>query len=203
MRESLRALLRLGPWNGGARWRSTSRTCTPASGCASGWRSDVKDGPGHGCDRLPRLPRGAAAERAGRPAARPGAARQRSGAVGGARRRVVEGDLEDPSARPHGVRRRRHPAAPGVPGRVGGGAKSTRRCGASTSSAPDACWTRRRPRRPAGVVPSERAGGGVNREPVPLDESADWNQHAYEMPYVIIRREAERRRWPMPARSSP
>lgn len=32
---------------------------------------------------------------------------------------------------------------------------------------------------------------GVNRKPVPLDESANWSQHAFDIPYANIRRAAE------------
>jgi dihydroflavonol-4-reductase len=42
------------------------------------------------------------------------------------------------------------------------------------------------------VVSSSALAVGINREPEPLDESADWTQHPYEIPYVIVRREAER-----------
>jgi dihydroflavonol-4-reductase len=31
----------------------------------------------------------------------------------------------------------------------------------------------------------------VNRHPQPLDENADWSQHAFTLPYAVIRREAE------------
>jgi dihydroflavonol-4-reductase len=32
----------------------------------------------------------------------------------------------------------------------------------------------------------------VNREAQPLDESADWTRYPYDIPYVVVRREAER-----------
>jgi dihydroflavonol-4-reductase len=41
------------------------------------------------------------------------------------------------------------------------------------------------------VVAGSALGVGVNRDPVPLDESADHAQHAFELPYATIRREAE------------
>jgi dihydroflavonol-4-reductase len=42
------------------------------------------------------------------------------------------------------------------------------------------------------VVASSALAVGVNREAQPLDESADWTQHPYDIPYVVVRREAER-----------
>ena len=41
------------------------------------------------------------------------------------------------------------------------------------------------------VVSSSALTVGLNRRPVPLDESADWNQHAFHLPYAMSRREAE------------
>lgn len=41
------------------------------------------------------------------------------------------------------------------------------------------------------VVTGSALGVGVNRQPQPLDENADWSQHAFTFPYAIIRREAE------------
>ena len=41
------------------------------------------------------------------------------------------------------------------------------------------------------VVVGSALAVGVNREPVPLDERASWAQHAFELPYATIRREAE------------
>jgi dihydroflavonol-4-reductase len=42
------------------------------------------------------------------------------------------------------------------------------------------------------VVASSALAVGVNREAHPLDESADWTRHPYDIPYVVVRREAER-----------
>jgi dihydroflavonol-4-reductase len=42
------------------------------------------------------------------------------------------------------------------------------------------------------VVASSALAVGVNREAQPLDENADWTQHPYDIPYVVVRREAER-----------
>ena len=41
------------------------------------------------------------------------------------------------------------------------------------------------------VVAGSALAIGVNREPVPLDESASWTRHAFDIPYARIRREAE------------
>jgi dihydroflavonol-4-reductase len=41
------------------------------------------------------------------------------------------------------------------------------------------------------VVAGSALAVGVNREPVPLDESAPWSRHAFDIPYAEIRREAE------------
>jgi dihydroflavonol-4-reductase len=41
------------------------------------------------------------------------------------------------------------------------------------------------------VVVGSALAVGVNREPAPLDERASWTQHAFELPYATIRREAE------------
>jgi dihydroflavonol-4-reductase len=41
------------------------------------------------------------------------------------------------------------------------------------------------------VVTGSALAIGVNREPVPLDESADWSQHALDLPYANLRRQAE------------
>ena len=41
------------------------------------------------------------------------------------------------------------------------------------------------------VVTGSALAVGVNRKPVPLDESANWSQHAFDIPYANIRREAE------------
>lgn len=41
------------------------------------------------------------------------------------------------------------------------------------------------------VVTSSSLAVGVNREPQPLDESADWTRHQVDFPYAAIRREAE------------
>jgi len=41
------------------------------------------------------------------------------------------------------------------------------------------------------IVGGSALAVGVNREPVPLDESASWAQHAFDLPYATIRREAE------------
>ena len=42
------------------------------------------------------------------------------------------------------------------------------------------------------VVVGSALAVGVNREPSPLDERADWTQHGLDLPYATIRREAER-----------
>ena len=41
------------------------------------------------------------------------------------------------------------------------------------------------------VVVGSALAVGVNKAPVPLDESADWNQHAFDFQYALIRRQAE------------
>ena len=41
------------------------------------------------------------------------------------------------------------------------------------------------------VVASSALGVGVNRQPQALAESADWSQHAFDLPYATIRRRAE------------
>ena len=41
------------------------------------------------------------------------------------------------------------------------------------------------------VVVGSALAVGVNREPLPLDERASWAQHAFDLPYATIRREAE------------
>ena len=41
------------------------------------------------------------------------------------------------------------------------------------------------------VVVGSSLAVGVNRDPVPLDESASWSRHAFDLPYALIRREAE------------
>lgn len=41
------------------------------------------------------------------------------------------------------------------------------------------------------VVVGSALAVGVNREPAPLDERASWSQHAFDLPYATIRREAE------------
>jgi dihydroflavonol-4-reductase len=42
------------------------------------------------------------------------------------------------------------------------------------------------------VVVGSALAVGVNREPAPLDERASWSQHAIDLPYATIRRDAER-----------
>jgi dihydroflavonol-4-reductase len=42
------------------------------------------------------------------------------------------------------------------------------------------------------VVTGSALAVGVNRQPVPLDECAHWSEHAFDLPYAIIRRQAER-----------
>ena len=44
---------------------------------------------------------------------------------------------------------------------------------------------------PRAVVVGSALAVGVNREPVSLDERANWSQHALDLPYATIRREAE------------
>ena len=60
------------------------------------------------------------------------------------------------------------------------------------SPAPSSCCEPPPPRvsRRAVVVGSALAVG-VNREPAPLDERASWSQHAFDLPYATIRRDAE------------
>ena len=41
------------------------------------------------------------------------------------------------------------------------------------------------------VVVGSALAVGVNREPTPLDERATWSQHAFDLPYATIRRDAE------------
>jgi dihydroflavonol-4-reductase len=41
------------------------------------------------------------------------------------------------------------------------------------------------------VVASSALAVGVNRQPEPLDETADWAKHAFDLPYANLRREAE------------
>jgi dihydroflavonol-4-reductase len=41
------------------------------------------------------------------------------------------------------------------------------------------------------VIASSALAVGVNRRPQPLDESASWAEHALDLPYATIRREAE------------
>jgi dihydroflavonol-4-reductase len=41
------------------------------------------------------------------------------------------------------------------------------------------------------VVAGSALAVGVNRKPEALDEAANWNQHAFELPYATMRREAE------------
>jgi dihydroflavonol-4-reductase len=41
------------------------------------------------------------------------------------------------------------------------------------------------------VVTGSALAVGVNRRPVPLDESAHWSEHAFDLPYAVMRREAE------------
>lgn len=41
------------------------------------------------------------------------------------------------------------------------------------------------------VVAGSALAVGVNRNPVPLDESANWDEHAFDFPYAKIRRQAE------------
>ncbi len=41
------------------------------------------------------------------------------------------------------------------------------------------------------VVASSALAVGVNRRPQPLDEIADWAEHAFDFPYAIMRRQAE------------
>jgi dihydroflavonol-4-reductase len=41
------------------------------------------------------------------------------------------------------------------------------------------------------VVVGSALAVGVNRQPSPLDERADWSAHAFDLPYALIRRDAE------------
>ena len=41
------------------------------------------------------------------------------------------------------------------------------------------------------VVTGSALAVGVNREPSPIDESADWSVHAFDIPYAAMRRESE------------
>lgn len=41
------------------------------------------------------------------------------------------------------------------------------------------------------VIASSALAVGVNRKPQPLDETADWAEHAFDLPYAIMRRQAE------------
>ncbi len=41
------------------------------------------------------------------------------------------------------------------------------------------------------VVSSSSLAVGINREPHPIDEEADWERHAFTLPYAVSRREAE------------
>jgi dihydroflavonol-4-reductase len=41
------------------------------------------------------------------------------------------------------------------------------------------------------VVTGSALAVGVNRQPVPLDEFASWSQHAFDLPYANLRRQAE------------
>ena len=41
------------------------------------------------------------------------------------------------------------------------------------------------------VVASSALAVGVNRRPQPLDETASWAEHAFDLPYAIMRRQAE------------
>jgi dihydroflavonol-4-reductase len=41
------------------------------------------------------------------------------------------------------------------------------------------------------IVAASALGVGVNRRPEPLDETANWAEHAFELPYATLRREAE------------
>jgi dihydroflavonol-4-reductase len=41
------------------------------------------------------------------------------------------------------------------------------------------------------VVAGSALAVGVNRNPTPLDESANWSEHAFDFPYANIRRQAE------------
>jgi dihydroflavonol-4-reductase len=41
------------------------------------------------------------------------------------------------------------------------------------------------------VVAGSALAVGVNRVPTPIDETAEWARHAFELPYAVMRREAE------------
>jgi dihydroflavonol-4-reductase len=41
------------------------------------------------------------------------------------------------------------------------------------------------------VITGSALAVGVNRRPQPLDESANWSEHAVELPYALVRRDAE------------
>jgi dihydroflavonol-4-reductase len=41
------------------------------------------------------------------------------------------------------------------------------------------------------VVTGSALAIGVNRQPAPLDESASWSEHAFDLPYAVLRREVE------------
>jgi dihydroflavonol-4-reductase len=41
------------------------------------------------------------------------------------------------------------------------------------------------------VVASSALAVGVNRQPQPLDETANWAEHAFNLPYAVLRRQAE------------
>jgi len=41
------------------------------------------------------------------------------------------------------------------------------------------------------VLSASALGIGVNREPVALDETADWSMHAFDVPYAVNRRKVE------------
>ena len=41
------------------------------------------------------------------------------------------------------------------------------------------------------VISGSALAVGVNRQPHPLDETADWSQHAFDVPYAVSRRVAE------------
>jgi dihydroflavonol-4-reductase len=43
------------------------------------------------------------------------------------------------------------------------------------------------------VVAGSALAVGVNRKPEMLDENANWNEHAFELPYATLRREAEQK----------
>jgi dihydroflavonol-4-reductase len=44
---------------------------------------------------------------------------------------------------------------------------------------------------PRVVVASSALAVGVNRQPQPLDENASWAEHAFNLPYAVLRRQAE------------